>query len=147
MAYEIGPDGATFSPPISLTFTIPQAQWGQDYPVKFFNQKSGTWQDLPTAFDAATGTVTAHFSHLCIFALFTEPRASPVPTPAATPVPAPATPQPQAPPPTTAVGIFTSMMGWAAGLVMNNIVILMAIILLAITVYLVRRGRLPGSGR
>ena len=38
MAYGIGPDGATFSPPVSLTFTLPQAQWGQDYSVKLFDQ-------------------------------------------------------------------------------------------------------------
>jgi beta propeller repeat protein len=144
MAYDLGPDGATFSPPVSLTFTLPQAQWGQDYTVKFFDQKSGTWQDLPTTFDTATGTVTAHFSHLCVFALFTEPRASPVTTPAATPLPVPAAPQVKAQPPTTAVSIFTSMMGWAAGLIVDNAVILVAVIILAIVVYRVKQGRFPG---
>jgi beta propeller repeat protein len=147
MAYDLGPDGATFSPPASLSFFLPQAQWGQDYSVKSFDQKSGTWQDLPTAFDAATGTVTAHFSHLCVFALFTEPRASTVPPPAGTPLPVPTAPQVNAQPPTTAVSIFTTMMAQVAGLVVNNAVVFVGIIILAIAVYVVKQGRFPGSGR
>jgi len=146
MAYEIGPDGATFSPPVTLTFTLPQAQWGQDYTVKSFDQTSGTWQDLPTSFDAATGIVTVQVSHLCCFALFTEPRASSV-TPAATPVPVPSASQVKSQPPTTAVSIFMSMMGWVAGLVMNNVVIIVAVIFLIIAIYLFRQGWFPGSGR
>lgn len=150
MAYEIGPDGATFSPPVSLSFTLPQAQWGQDYSVKSFDQKSGTWQDQPTTFDATTGTVTAQVSDLCFFALFIHPLASsgtPVATPAATPVPAPVTPQPQAPPPTTAVGIFTSMISWVVGLVVADAVILAVVIVLVVAVYLYRQGEFPGLKR
>jgi beta propeller repeat protein len=134
MAYEVGPEGATFSPPISLSFTVPQAQWGQDYVVKSFDRKSGTWQDLRTTLTATTGTVTAQSSHLCIFGLFTEPRAAP-PAPAATPVPL------------TAVSIFASMTTWVAGLVMNNVVPLVAFIFLGIAGYLVMLGRFPGSGQ
>ena len=131
MAYEVGPEGATFSPPISLSFTVPQAQWGQDYVVKSFDRKSGTWQDLPTTLTATTGTVTAQSSHLCIFGLFAEPRAAP-PAPAATPVPLPAATQVKAQPPATAVSIFASMTTWVAGLVMNNVVPLVAFIFLGI---------------
>lgn len=145
MAYEIGPDGATFSPPVSLSFTLPQAQWGQDYTVKFFDQKSGTWQDLPTAFDAATGTVTARFSHLCIFALFAEPRASLVTTPAATPLlPVPEAPQVKAQPPATAMSIFMNMMAQLPDLVMNNAVVLAIVALLGIAAYIIRQGKFPG---
>ena len=31
MAYDLQPDGCTFSPAISLNFTIPQARWGQEF--------------------------------------------------------------------------------------------------------------------
>jgi beta propeller repeat protein len=147
LAYDLGPDGASFSPPVSLSFSLPQAQSDQDYVVKSFDQKSGTWEDLPTSFDAATGTVTAHLSHFCVFALFSRPRAAPVTTPAATPLPVPTTLPVKAQPPTTAVSIFSSMMAWAAGLVMNNAVIVVAVIILAIAVYLVMQRRFPGSGR
>ena len=145
MAYDLGPDGATFSPPFKLTFTLPQAEWGQDYSVKFFDQKSGTWQDLPTTFDAATGTVTADVGHLSVFALFSQPRASPVTTPAATPEPLPPAPQVKAQPPTTAVSIFTSMLGWAADLVMNNAIIPVVVAILAIAGYLVSQQRFSGG--
>jgi PKD repeat protein len=149
MAYEIGPDGATFSPPVLLAFTPPQSMLGEDYAVRSFDQKSGTWQDLPTTFDATAGTVTAQVSHLCVFALFTEPRAipgTPYSTPVKTTVPLPAAPQVTTQPPTTAVSIFVSMISWAAGLVVNHIVILVAVIILIIVVYLVKR-RFPGSGQ
>jgi PKD repeat protein len=146
MAYEIGPDGATFSPPVTLTFTLPQAQWGQDYTVKSFDQTSGTWQDLPTSFDTATGMVTVQVSHLCCFALFAVPHTSLV-TPTATPVPVPSVSQVKSQPPTTAVSIFMSMIGRVAGLMMNNIVILVAVIILIITLYLFMQGRLPGLER
>jgi beta propeller repeat protein len=147
MAYELGPDGATFSPPVSLSFTIPQAQWGQDYIMKTFDEKSGTWQDLPASFDAATGTITAPVSHLCIFALFAEPRAAPVTLGTPLSTPAPAVPQVKVQPPTTAVSIFTSMVGWVADLVVNNIIPFVAFIFLGVAGYMVMMGRFPGSGQ
>jgi hypothetical protein len=146
MAYGLGPDSATFSPPIPLSFTIPQVQWVRDYAVRSFDPKSGTWQDLPTIVNATTGSVTAHVSTLGVIALFTEPRAAPS-TPAATLVPVPAAPQVNAPPPTTAMSIFMNMIGWAAGLVMENITILVIIIVLVIAVYLFRQGGFTGFGK
>jgi PKD repeat protein len=147
MAYEIGPDGASFSPPLALTFTLPQAQWGRDYAVKMFDKVSGTWQDLPLTFDATTGTVTVQVSHLCCFALFTEPRASlatPA-TPAATPEPVPAAPQVTAQPPAGAVGTFTSMLGWITTDIVRTAVVVVGIVVLVLAVYLYRHGRFPGS--
>jgi len=144
IAYDLGPDGATFSLPVTITFTLPQAEWGKDYSVQFFDTKSGTWQTLPTTFDAATGTVTANVGHLSVFALFTEPRASPA-TPAATPLPLPSAPQVKAQPPATAVSIFANMMSWAADLVMNNAIIPVVVAILAILGYLAAQGRFPGG--
>jgi PKD repeat protein len=149
MAYEIGPDGAAFSPAVSLAFILPQAEWGEDYAVKSFDRSSGTWQDVPVTFDAATGTVTAQVSHLCIFALFAHPSVSSGVdgvTPAVTRVPATVPPQPQAPPPTTAVSIFMNIIAWLVDLVVNNYIILGVMIVLVVAVYLVRKKRSPGKG-
>jgi len=147
MAYEILPDGATFSPPLSLSFTIPQARWGQEYSVKTWDTRSGTWQDLPSVFDGSTGTITAEVSHLCTFALFAQPVAAP-PTPVATPLPAVVTTLPAAaPPPSTAVSTFASMLAWATDLIVNNAVILAVVLVLVIAVYLVWQRRSPGAGQ
>ena len=146
MAYEIGPDGATFSQPLSLAFMLSQAQWGLDYTVRSFDHTTGTWVDLPTTLDAATGTLTVEVSHFCCFALFTSPVTAP-PTPVATPLPVPAAPQLKAQPPATAVSIFMSMLGWVADLMVNNIIPFVAFIFLGIAGYLVMQGKFPGSGQ
>ena len=72
MAYEIKPDGATFSPAIPLSFTIPQGQWGKEYVMQAYDHATGTWQSLPGSYDPQTGTMTVQFSHLCCFALFAK---------------------------------------------------------------------------
>ena len=140
-----GPDGATFSQPLSLVFSLSQAQWGLDYTVRSFDHKTGTWVDLPTTLDAATGTVTVEVSHFCCFALFTSPVTAP-PTPVVTSLPVPAAPLVKAQPPTTAVNIFANMISWAAVLVMNNIIIFVVAIILIIAAFLVKKGRAPGFG-
>jgi PKD repeat protein len=85
IAYEIGPDGATFSPAIPLSFTIPQELWGQEHVIQAYDHATGTWQALPGSYDAQTGTITVQVSHLCCFALFakstgTEQTVTPEPT-------------------------------------------------------------------
>jgi hypothetical protein len=85
MAYEIGPDGTTFSPAIPLSFTIPQEQAGQDFVIHQYDHATGTWLDLPSSYDPQTGTITVQVSHLCCFALFakstgTEKAVTPEPT-------------------------------------------------------------------
>jgi hypothetical protein len=85
MAYEIGPDGATFSPAIPLSFAIPQELWGQEHVIQAYDHATGTWQALPGSYDPQTGTITVQVSHLCCFALFakstgTEKAVTPEPT-------------------------------------------------------------------
>ncbi|GEM_PF-1906244 len=96
-AYALTPDGATFSPPASLRFTIPQDRWDSlqqnDLLVKTSSLGSGTWEDVPSTVDAASRTVTASVSHFSIFGLFqktgnqTQVPLTPVVTTLATPVP------------------------------------------------------------
>ena len=72
MAYELQPDGATFSPSVSLSFTIPQEQWGKEYVIQEYDHATDTWLDLPSRNDPQTGTITVQISHLCCFALFAK---------------------------------------------------------------------------
>ncbi len=60
------------SPGISISFIIPNVQFGQELIVKMFDHASGTWQDVPSSINPETGIITAHISHFCCFALFAE---------------------------------------------------------------------------
>ena len=72
MAYEIQPDGATFSPPVPLSFTIPQKQWGKEYVIQEYDNATGTWKALSGSYSPETGIITVHISDLCRFALFVK---------------------------------------------------------------------------
>jgi len=146
IAYDIGPDDATFSPPVTLTLTLPQAAWGKDYSAKAFDRMSGTWQDRPSFFDAATGTLTVQVSHLCVFAVFSEPTAPSVTTTAKPPVTAAPGPQETVKPPATAVSIFMSMLEWAGRVVADNLIIVLIVIVIAVTAVLLYRQRRSGGG-
>ncbi|MDD1676398.1 MAG: PKD domain-containing protein, partial [Methanomicrobiales archaeon] len=81
-AYDLQPDGATFSPPISIFFTIPPN--GTEFIVQQYDPASGTWTIVQSSYDAQTKTVVAQVSHLCTFALFAKTTGSMGPTPVAT---------------------------------------------------------------
>jgi len=70
--YKIKCVGATFSPAIPLSITIPQSEWGKEYVVQAYDYGTGTWQALPGRYDPQTGTITVQVSHLCCFALFAK---------------------------------------------------------------------------
>ena len=129
-AYNLGPEGATFSPGITLSITVPQARWGVDYTIMTWDRASGTWQDLPCTFDPSTGTATATITHFSYFALFIRNASSSAaetgqgaPAPGVTAAPAPT------PPPSTAVSMFVSTLFWASGIVMQNGILIAGIVL------------------
>ncbi|MBE0516854.1 MAG: hypothetical protein IBX41_05615, partial [Methanophagales archaeon] len=99
-AYEFGPSGITFVPPIDLVITydpadIPAGFSESDLVIRMWDGTA--WIDLATTVNTVTHTATAKVSHFTIFALFaTPPVAPPPPTP--TPVP-PVTPTPTPTPP------------------------------------------------
>jgi PKD repeat protein len=144
--YDLKPDGATFSPAISVSFTVPQGQWAQDYTIRSYDHATGTWQDLSTSYDAQTGTVTAQVSHLCLFALFTKTLPSPSPAGAQAP-PAQVTvkPTPARPSPTIAT-TFLGIILWVGNLVIRNPTVFVGIVVLAVAIVLFgwkrRRDRL-----
>jgi hypothetical protein len=96
---------------------------------------------MPVTFDGSTGIVTAQVSHLCVFALFNEPRAGSAAI-QTTLLPLPAAPQlAKAQPPSTAVSIFTGMIGWASGFVAQNMFLVAAVVIAAVAAFLVLRKR------
>lgn len=130
MAYELGPDGATFSPSVTLTVIPAEIHWNKEYVMRSYDRVSGTWQDLPTVSDPATGKVTAQISHFCCFGLFARtivqtksPAVSPVmTTPSDSVIPSP--------PPGTALSIFPSMFSWVFDILKLNIPALIIIVLI-----------------
>jgi beta propeller repeat protein len=143
IAYEFQPDSATFSPSIIINYTVPQARWGQEFIVKTFDTASGTWQDVPTRYDPNTGIVTAEVSHFCCFALFAKVAA---PSRTTTLVPVQLAPQGVAPPPPTAMSIFSGMILWIIDMMTKNVLIIAGIVIVAVALFLYggkrRRDRL-----
>jgi len=138
-SYELGPDGATFSPGITVTFTIPQAQWGKEYSLRMYDKATGTWSEIPGSFNAKDGTFTAVLSHFCCVALFEKTIGQPVvrqTTVAPQPEPARlapvATPSPQ--PPQNAFSIVFSMAEWVSNEAVHRSSYLTALAIICIIV-------------
>ena len=65
----------TFSPPITLTFTLTENEWekyGDKTEVGWFNSTSEEWEIIAGVADAATRTITISVSHFSMYALFTD---------------------------------------------------------------------------
>jgi hypothetical protein len=144
-AYDLLPDGATFSPEISISFTAPEVQPGQELVIKMYDHAAGTWQDVPSTINPGTGIITAHVSHFCCVALFAKTNA-PEPAPV---TPAPTQLIPKAPAP-TAMSIFVGMMLWVGDIIQKNMLVFVGIIIIAVAIFLYgrkrRRDKLTGTG-
>jgi beta propeller repeat protein len=134
IVYDIRPDGATFNPPATLSFTVPDNQWdgNTQYSIRSYSTTTGSWDGIPTTVDPGTRTVSGKVSHLCLFGLFAVPAAGPA-TPAPTLRAPVATLQVQPKPiPQTPMGIFTGMMGWIYATATAHIPVSFTIILLGL---------------
>lgn len=74
LAYNFGPDGATFDPPLILTFTydpdsLPEGVSEEDLVIAFYDEEAGEWVSLVCVVDTENNTVTASISHFTTFAL------------------------------------------------------------------------------
>jgi len=139
MAYDLQPDNATFSPAITINYTVPQARWGQDFLVKSFNTTTGTWQDVPTRYNPNTGVVTAEVSHFCWFALFAKTVAPPQ---TVTQIPAQSpTRVAVAPPAPTAMSTFSGMILWIVDIMTKNVLVIAGIVIVAVALFLYGRKR------
>ena len=113
-AVKVGPAGATFSPAIELTFQLTEEEWnalkeGESFTVKWFNDGTGEWEDIPTTVNPFTHTVIGEITHFSTFAVFKQvaeeptpvvtqtpsPTMSPGETPVATATPVPTEPAPE----------------------------------------------------
>ncbi len=139
MAYELGPDGATFSPAVTLTFTVPQGMEGQEFTVRTMDESTNTWLDLPTVYHPQSATVTADVSHFCTFALFAKGSVPPATTGAGT-VPAAPAPTVRPSPPPTAMSIFSGLILWTGNQVIRYPLVA-GVVILAIGIGLFGRRR------
>jgi parallel beta-helix repeat protein len=76
-AYETGPDGATFSPPIDLVMEydpadLPEGVDVSGLVIKEYSTTLPRWVSLPSEVNMETHTVTAKVEHFTVFALFAE---------------------------------------------------------------------------
>ena len=110
-AYDLGPDGATFDPPITVTFSydrtlLPPGANEEKLVIAFYRTGSQVWESLTNiVVDTETQTITAEISHFTLFAVLVEaepPAPAPTPTPTQVPLASP-TPTRTATPTLTAV--------------------------------------------
>jgi len=114
LAYDFGPDGASFDPPITFTWhydpdALPEGVAEEDLVIAYYDENAGKWVELDCVVDTKNNVITASVAHFTIFATIGKVRAivpppptitippAPPPPPAPTPAPAP----PPTPPPAT----------------------------------------------
>jgi len=74
LAYDFGPDGATFDPPITIEYTydpdeVPEGVAEEDLVIAFYDEDAGEWVECPCTVDTETHTITASVSHFTCFAI------------------------------------------------------------------------------
>lgn len=93
LAYDLGPDGATFDPPITVEFTYDPDDLPEDLEdeadlvIAFYDEDIGEWVELVCVVDTVNNTITAEVEHFTTFVVIAPPPAPPVAPP---PVLAPA---------------------------------------------------------
>jgi hypothetical protein len=133
LAYDFGPDGATFNPPATISFTVPDNQWSPDigYSIRTYSEQSASWEGIPTSVDPQTRTASGQVSHLCVFGLFAVSAARPqapaqiqaAGAPAATPA------EGAKPVPRTPMGTFTGLIGWIYATAVTHLAVSLTILL------------------
>ncbi len=79
LAYDCGPSGATFEPPITLTFKydvsqLPQGVTEKSLVMATWDSSASRWVELESTLDPQTKTITAKVSHFCVFSVLTHTR-------------------------------------------------------------------------
>lgn len=101
LMYDFQPKGATFDPPITVTFTydpdsLPEGVNEEDLVIAFYDTSLGEWVVLEgITVDTDANTISGLISHFTDFAIIAYPPPEPEPAP---PPPAPE-PEPAPPPP------------------------------------------------
>jgi len=79
LVYDLGPDGATFDPPISLTVKyneskIPDGVAEENLVVAYWDKEAEEWVKLEGTVDPKTNTITAKISHFTNFTILAHTR-------------------------------------------------------------------------
>jgi len=107
LAYDFGPDGATFKPPVTITWSydpddLPDDVDEKDLVVAFYDEAEGKWVEFKCEVDTVNNVITVSVPHFTTFAVIgrVAPPAAPAlaPAPPAPPAPAPPAPPTVAPP-------------------------------------------------
>ena len=75
LAYNFGPDGATFDPPITVEFTydpddLPEdLEDEEDLVIAYYDEDDDEWVELDCVVDTVNNTITASVSHFTTFAI------------------------------------------------------------------------------
>ncbi len=95
LVYDIGPDGATFEPAITVTISydpeaLPEGRVEDELYIAYWDVSQ--WLDLESTVDIEANTVSAGISHFTYFAVISKPPSPPLPLPPPVPavIPAPA---------------------------------------------------------
>ena len=140
LAYDFGPLGATFDPPITFTWsydpdTLPEGVAEEDLVLAYYDEVAGEWVELDCVVDTENDTITASVEHFTTFAIIgvvtpppppaPVPAPEPAPTPAPAPEPVPAPPPEPEPAPVPTPPINWPLIGW----------IIFAVIVVGVPIY------------
>ncbi|MBI4282899.1 MAG: hypothetical protein HY663_00345 [Chloroflexi bacterium] len=79
LVYDLGPDGATFDPPITLTFSysdslVPQGVDEKKLVIAVSDIAAGKWVELTSTVDPLTNAVSARVSHFSAYTVIAHTR-------------------------------------------------------------------------
>ena len=81
LAYDFSPDGATFDPAITFSWSydpddVPEGVAEEDLVIAYYDEDAGEWVEIPCTVDPVTNTITATVSHFTTFAIIGFPPAA-----------------------------------------------------------------------
>jgi predicted outer membrane repeat protein len=76
LCYRFQPSGATFSPPITITYTyddseIPAGIAEEDLVIALYDEENGKWVEYKSTVDPVTNTITIQVSHFSVYGILT----------------------------------------------------------------------------
>ena len=74
LPYQLEPDGATFDPPVTLTWSydptdIPNGVAEEELGITYYDEDAASWQELESMVNPETNTITAPVGHFTTFAV------------------------------------------------------------------------------
>jgi len=165
LPFDLGPDGATFDPPITFTWrydpaTLPEGVAAKNLVIAYYDATAKKWIEVAGEVDTANNKVTANVTHFTTYAMLgavtpapapeptptltatPTPAPAPAPTPAPTPAPAPGpTPPPTPPPGPTGPITITTPGPEPMASYWWYIIGIVGVIVIGAIVYMVRRKR------